>query len=101
MKGDRLSQVLLTGATGFIGSHVLERLMASGKRIRILAQPETVKDIPHVDRMQVVIGSVTEQSSLVEATQGVHTVYHLAGVVPRHENVDLMEVNAHGTENLL
>jgi nucleoside-diphosphate-sugar epimerase len=94
-------RVLLTGATGFIGSHVLEQLLQREARVRILALPETVQDIRHPDRVEVVIGSLTDEPRLTEAVQGIETIYHLAARLPGSSPNDLREVNVRGTESLL
>jgi nucleoside-diphosphate-sugar epimerase len=94
-------RVLLTGATGFIGSHVLEQLLRREERVRILALPETVQDIRHPDRVEVVLGSLNDESRLTEAVQGIETIYHLAARLPGSSPDDLREVNVRGTESLL
>jgi nucleoside-diphosphate-sugar epimerase len=80
---------------------MLERLLAQEDRVRVLTLPETVKDIRHPNQVEVVIGSLADEASLVEAVQGVETVYHLAALLPGSSYDDLMRVNVHGTENLL
>lgn len=93
--------VLLTGATGFIGSHVLEQLLARGERVRVLALPETIQDLPYPDQVEVISGSLTDEAGLAEAVQGVETIYHLAALLPGSPSTDLRKVNVSGTENLL
>ncbi|HTN42204.1 MAG TPA: NAD(P)-dependent oxidoreductase [Nitrospiria bacterium] len=94
-------RVLLTGATGFIGSHVLDRVLMQEGRVRVLALPETIKDLRQPDRVEVVAGSVTDEALLTEAVRGVEMVYHMAALLPGSSHVDLMKINVHGTENLL
>jgi nucleoside-diphosphate-sugar epimerase len=98
--GDK-PRVLLTGATGFIGSHVLDRVLMQEGRVRVLALPETVKDLRQPDRVEVVAGSVTDEALLTDAVRGVDLVYHMAALLPGSPHVDLMKINVHGTENLL
>src|SRR5206468_8618207 len=93
--------VLLTGATGFVGAQMWKKLLEQYGRIRILALPETVKDIPRSDRIKIVEGNLTEEEGLATALRGVETVFHLAALLPGSSYVDLMRVNVHGTENLL
>jgi nucleoside-diphosphate-sugar epimerase len=100
-RGKRRARVLLTGATGFIGSHVLRRLLEHEGRIRVYALPETVHDLQQSDRVEVVTGDLQEEAGLAEALQDIETVYHLAGVLPGSSYDDLMRVNVHSTENLL
>jgi UDP-glucose 4-epimerase len=99
-------RVLLTGATGFVGSQVLEQLLDRGNEVRVLALPDTVESLPHRDRVEVVSGSLSDFDLLVEATRDAKVVYHLAAIHlsalraiadPR----DLKIVNVEGTDRLL
>ncbi len=94
-------RVLLTGATGFIGSHVLEQILSQEDRIRVYALPETVPQIRHPDRVEIVIGDLSESASLRRAVAGIETVYHLAALLPGSPHTELMRVNMDGTEHLL
>jgi nucleoside-diphosphate-sugar epimerase len=100
-KGPTSPPVLLTGATGFIGSHVLERLLARGDQVRVLALPETAGDVGHRDRVEIVTGDLAEEAALEEAVRGVEVVYHLAALLPGSPPTELRAVNVGGTENLL
>ena len=75
---------LVTGATGFLGGHLLHELRRRGvERIRTLqsgAPPPTSPDAAASD-VEVVPGSVTSRARLTEALAGVSSVYHLAGFV--------------------
>lgn len=94
-------KVCLTGATGFIGRYVLERLLADGDEVVVLALPETREQVPHRDRVEVVAGTLEDADALAEATGGAEVVYHLAALLPGSEPGDLFRVNVDGTENLL
>jgi nucleoside-diphosphate-sugar epimerase len=94
-------RVLLTGATGFIGSHILEELVARGDRVRVLALPETVEQLQNRDNVELLEGSLTDSNLLDLATRDVHVVYHVAGQVPGTRTDKIIDINVHGTENLL
>ncbi len=72
--------VLLTGATGFIGRHLLCRLAASGARVRALVRPEShplaLENI--FGRVEVFCGDLRDTESLRRAVQGIDLVLHLA-----------------------
>ncbi|CAI7832941.1 unnamed protein product [Closterium sp. NIES-53] len=69
----------VTGATGFLGSHLLQQLLAAGHTVRCLCrQPNTLPPHP---RIQVVIGSLSDPSALESLLQGTSGLFHLAGVV--------------------
>lgn len=94
-------RVLLTGATGFIGRHVLARLLARQARVRVYALPETAAQLPTSDALDVVTGDLREPERLRAAAEGIDVVYHLAALLPGSSHLDLMRVNVDGTENLL
>jgi UDP-glucose 4-epimerase len=94
-------RVLLTGATGFVGSHVLDRLVARGDQVRVLALPETVEQLRHRDGVSIVAGSLADRDLLAGAARGVEVVYHLGGLLPGHPPEEIRIVNTLGTENLL
>ena len=93
-------RVLLTGATGLIGPHVLERLVARGDFVRVLTLPDTLEKVQDHDRVEVVVGSLGDRDLLAEAAEGVEVVYHI-GALMNSECRDLVRVNLHGTDNLL
>jgi nucleoside-diphosphate-sugar epimerase len=93
--------VLLTGATGFVGSHVLRRLLARGNRVRVLALPGTSTAMSGLDLDDLVVAPLADRRALAEATRGVRIVYHLAAVLPGSAPEELEEVNVWGTQNLL
>jgi nucleoside-diphosphate-sugar epimerase len=72
---------LLTGATGFLGSHLARRLAREGRKLRALVRPGTDwKRIP-VEVEEVVWGDLTEPDALERATAGVEFVFHTAARV--------------------
>jgi nucleoside-diphosphate-sugar epimerase len=98
---DTQPPILLTGATGFIGSHLLERLLAQGDSVRVFDLPEAMAKLQPSNRVEMVVGSLTDEARLTEAARGVETVYHLAALTPGSLHKELIKVNVHGTENLL
>jgi len=78
--------VLVTGSTGFLGTAVVERLLADGvSRIRCFARPSSdtsrLKTLasPYHDRVEVTVGNLQCVADIERALVGVDTVYHLAG----------------------
>ncbi len=74
-------KTLVTGGTGFLGSHLVERLLAQGHEVRALARKTS--DITHLKATgaQIVFGSVDDYDSLLPAVRGVDAVYHAAARV--------------------
>jgi nucleoside-diphosphate-sugar epimerase len=79
MVGEVEVKVLVTGATGFLGGHLVENLWTRGDEVRVLVRPgkgaEWLRD---QERIEISEGDVKEISSLAQAMQGIQKVYHLA-----------------------
>lgn len=99
-------RVLLTGATGFVGSQVLDQLLDRGDEVRVLVLPGTLESLCHRNRVEIVEGSISDSAVLAEASRGAEVVYHLAAI---HLSAlravadpkDLRIVNVEGTDRLL
>lgn len=96
-------RVLVTGGTGFLGSHVARVLHDAGRPVRVLARPTS--DLWRLEGLaiEIVRGDVLEPETLGPALAGIRTVYHLAGLlggapVPDSAYHDL---NVAGTRNVL
>ncbi len=103
-----MQQCLVTGGAGFIGSHLVEGLLARGHQVRVLDDLSTGKlaNLKAVrDRVEVVEGSITDPAAVARAVQGREVVYHLAALpsVTRsvEEPVLSHEVCATGTVQVL
>ncbi len=94
-------KALVTGATGFIGSHLVEALIHQGVQVRCLVRNKRhlgwVKDFP----VEFVVGNCQERNSLGEGVKDVDQVFHLAGAIAAVKEKTYFEVNALGTENLV
>lgn len=72
---------LVTGATGLLGSHIVEQLRAAGQSVRALVRPGSDKSLLERWGVETVPGDVTDRDSLRSAMKGVRTVYHAAAQV--------------------
>jgi dihydroflavonol-4-reductase len=96
-------KVLVTGATGFLGGWLVRRLLDEGHEVRITArslkQNEEFAGLP----IEVVIGDVKDKASMVTATKGIDSVFHLAGLIAysRAQRQAMEEVNVAGTRNVV
>ena len=83
---------LITGGTGFLGSHLVRQLLAAGERnLRVMATsiPSWLAEAG----VEAISGSVTSREDLARAVEGAEMIYHLAGRVSR-ENEDAREMYA-------
>jgi uncharacterized protein YbjT (DUF2867 family) len=94
--------ILLTGATGNVGSALLRRLVADGQPVRALVRdPRRLG--PDRVRVQIALGDLADASSFRHALRGVKTVIHLAAAIRDQERqgATIEEVNALGTLRLV
>ena len=94
--------VLLTGATGFVGSHVAEALVARGDTVRTLARAGS--DTAFIESLGVTVvrGDLTDAEALKRAVEGCDVVVHCAAKVGDWGHVDgYRAVNVEGLRNLL
>jgi NADH dehydrogenase len=94
--------ILLTGATGNVGSALLHRLVADGQQVRALVR-DSRRLGPDRVRVQIAMGDLSDASSFKNALRGVKTVIHLAAAIRDQERqgATIEEVNALGTLRLV
>ncbi len=94
-------KALVTGGTGFIGSHLVEALLQRGADVRCLLRKSSdlrwIRGLP----VECAWGDCCDKASLKEAVRGVDLVVHSAGVTKAVDEETFFQVNAHGTENLV
>ena len=95
-------RILLTGASGFLGSHIAEQLDQQGADVRALVRPTSdtlfLEGLEHVTLLR---GAMSDEASLLAAMEGVDGIIHAAGLVKAKEPADFHRTNAQGTANLL
>ncbi len=103
-------KVLVTGADGFIGSHLVETLLAEGYKVRALSYYNSFNDwgwldgLRH-DSLEVVCGDVRDPNFCRHITDGIDTVYHLAALIAIPYSYvapdSYVDTNIKGTLNML
>jgi nucleoside-diphosphate-sugar epimerase len=93
-------RVLVTGATGFIGAALTERLAARGDRVRALVRATSRTAALEQLGAELVLGDVCDHSALARAVDGCEVVVHLAGAVKALRTGEFFSANGEGTRNV-
>ena len=96
-----MAKVLVTGANGFIGSHLVRELLKRGNEVVALVRKTS--DISSLSGLPVsiYIGDVREIDTLAAPMQGIEIVYHLAAALLVTSQEEFIETNTAGTQNVL
>lgn len=105
--------VLVTGADGFIGSHLVEELVKKGEKVRAFAYYNSFNSWGWLDslpkdvlsQIEVFTGDIRDPNGVREAMKGIDTVYHLAALIAipfsYHSPDSYVDTNIKGTLNVL
>jgi len=107
------AQVLVTGAGGFIGSHLVERLVLGGARVRAMVRYSARADAGNLEflpapvrtRLEIIRGDIRDPHFLLHACEGAKVVFHLAALIgipySYHAPTEYVATNVAGTVNVL
>ncbi|HLC54382.1 MAG TPA: NAD-dependent epimerase/dehydratase family protein [Candidatus Nanoarchaeia archaeon] len=92
--------VVVTGAGGFIGKHVVQKLIDKGLRVRALIRnPEQKKYFSHSARLEIQVGDIRNKQFILNAVRGAEIVVHLAAA--KSDEADSGDINIIGSSNLI
>lgn len=100
-------KILVTGGAGFVGSHLVERLLAQGEEVRVLDNFSTGKldNLLSSQRLEIKSGDVKNKKDCEQACKGISIVFHLAAKTNITQSLkdpeDCYETNISGTLNML
>ncbi|MCX8014985.1 MAG: NAD-dependent epimerase/dehydratase family protein, partial [candidate division WOR-3 bacterium] len=96
-----MGRVLVTGANGFIGSHLVEALLENGYQVRALVRRTSNLNWLAGLPIEFAYGTVTDINSLLPAIDNIDFICHTAGITKAKDADEYALVNYGGTENLL
>jgi dihydroflavonol-4-reductase len=97
--------ILVTGASGFLGSELVKQLVANGESVRIIVRPSS--DISHLasikDKIEIMEGDILDVPSLEIAMDGIEKIYHSAAVIGYDDSFynSMYKCNIEGTANVV
>lgn len=94
-------RIFLTGGTGFIGSHVADKLDDQGYEVVALVRESS--DVEHLESLDVdtVVGSLGRAEALESVLEGIDAVIHIAGITGGGDPEWMYRINADGTRDLV
>jgi nucleoside-diphosphate-sugar epimerase len=94
-------KILVTGGTGFVGSHLVQRLLEQGKPVRCLVRHSSNLKYLKDPRIEFAYGGLDDATDWDAAFADVDTVYHIAGVTFARRAQDYFVANHQGTETII
>ena len=94
-------KALVTGATGFVGSHLVEALRRGGAEVTALARSPEKASALTAQGVRVVRGDLHDKASLEGASHDQEVIYHVAGVVAARGEAEFLRANRDGTGNVV
>lgn len=94
--------ILITGASGYIGSRLVKKLVRDGHRVRamVIRNDPFLPNLKGID-CEIVIGDITDKDTIAPCLKGVDTVFHLAAVLVSRKQEAFHNINFKGTENVV
>ncbi len=96
-----LMRCLVTGATGFVGGHLCERLVAEGHEVLALARPGSRRGVLEPLQVEIVEGTLDSMNVFARVASSCDVVFHLAALTKALHRREFRKVNVTGTERLI
>ena len=94
-------RALVTGATGFVGSHLVDALQRRGATVTALARSAEKAASLTSQGVRVVAGHLHDETALLQAARDQDVVYHVAGVVAARNEAEFLRANRDGTKHVV
>jgi dihydroflavonol-4-reductase len=95
-----MTKVVVTGASGFIGVHLVDRLLAAGREVTCLVRSPDKLPARLRAQVHIVQGDIHDAAAISTAVAGADQVFHVAGLVKALRPAELFEVNEAGTRRV-
>jgi uncharacterized protein YbjT (DUF2867 family) len=87
-----IRKVLVSGASGYVGSRLVTALLQQGVSVRVLVRdPSKIVGLPWYSQVEIAVGSATEPLEISKALEGIHTAYYLLHSIGASTRFDQIE----------
>ncbi|MDA0838726.1 MAG: NAD(P)H-binding protein [Planctomycetota bacterium] len=93
--------VFMTGATGFVGRHILPKLIEKGHSVKCLIRAGSESKLPNSDQITAVPGNIHDRASFEQGLEGCDAVMHLVGIIGEVGQNTFFRVHMLGTQNVV
>ena len=93
--------IFITGASGFVGGHLVDYLITKGHRVRCLARSERAKDLLSAKGAEVISGDITRPETIKGILNSDDFVFHLVGIIQEKGVATFESVHREGTSSLV
>ncbi len=97
----KILKVLVTGATGFVGSHVADKLIEKGYEVKCIARKTSNLRWLENKPVEIIETSLNDKEKLKKAVEGVDYIYHIAGLVFAKDYDEFLKGNRDATKNII
>jgi nucleoside-diphosphate-sugar epimerase len=95
-------KVLVTGASGFLGGWVAQRLLERGHQVRALVRKSSNrKHLESLEKVEFAYGAIEDGPAVLAATEGVDAIIHSAGLVKARNEAEFQLTNVQGTQFII
>jgi len=93
--------LLVTGATGFVGAHLIQRLRKFDVPVRAIVRNDNKAGLIKDLGVEIVSGDLSDKATLEQAAQGCERVVHLVGIIQETAGATFQDVHVEGTRNII
>lgn len=94
-------KIAITGATGFMGSHLVEYFLKSGHQVSALARKSSQLNFLEQSGAEIHFGEINDEQSLIKFLKNCDALIHVAGLIKSNETNNYYRVNTEGTKTIL
>jgi NADH dehydrogenase len=93
--------LLITGGTGFVGSHIVKRSLDQGWDVKLLIHRQKKEEFSQHPKITQAVGDILQPHTLIPALEGVKAIIHLVGIIVETKTASFEQIHYQGVKNLV